>query len=120
MYAIRWLGMATLALSAALLAGCGGGGAAPPATSGDKPKEDAAATASRAGLAPQDREAEAQKVCPVSGEELGSMGVPVKVTLKDQPVFLCCKSCEKKALADPGKTLAKVKELQAGSATKKD
>jgi hypothetical protein len=28
-------------------------------------------------------------------------------------VFLCCKGCEKKALADPDRTLAKVKELKA-------
>jgi hypothetical protein len=32
--------------------------------------------------------------------------------VKDQPVFLCCKGCQKKALADPDKTLAKVKELR--------
>ena len=30
-----------------------------------------------------------------------------------QPVFICCKSCQKKALADADKTLAKVKELKA-------
>lgn len=31
----------------------------------------------------------------------------------DQPVFLCCKSCQRKALAHPEKTLAKVDELKA-------
>ena len=49
---------------------------------------------------------------------LGDMGVPIKVTLKDkegkdQDVFICCKGCEKKALANPDQTLAKVTELKA-------
>jgi hypothetical protein len=57
--------------------------------------------------------AEAQKYCPTTGDRLGTMGEPVKVLVKDQPVFLCCKVCEKKALADPDKTLAKVNELKA-------
>jgi hypothetical protein len=39
------------------------------------------------------------------------MGPPVKVLLKGQPVFLCCKDCEKKARKEPDKTLAKAKEL---------
>ena len=114
MNAIRWLGMTTLALSAALLAGCGGGETPPSAASGEKATQDTEVQTSLAGLAPVDRQAaEAQKVCPVTGEELGGMGVPVKVTVKDQPVFLCCKSCEKKALADPDKTLARVKKLRS-------
>jgi hypothetical protein len=41
------------------------------------------------------------------------MDVPVKITVKDQPVFLCCDHCKAAALADPDKTLAKVKELKA-------
>jgi Cu(I)/Ag(I) efflux system membrane fusion protein len=59
--------------------------------------------------------AEAQKFCPVSGERLGdpSMGVPIKVTVKDQPVFLCCKGCQGEVRRTPDKTLAKVKELKA-------
>jgi hypothetical protein len=49
-----------------------------------------------------------QKVCPIGGDNLGDMGVPVKVMLKDQAVFLCCGGCEKKAKADPEATLAKL------------
>ena len=68
-------------------------------------------------LGPEDRRlAEAQKSCPITGEPLGSMGTPVKVDLKNQSVFLCCKACQKKALADPVKTLEKVKELRAKAA----
>jgi hypothetical protein len=41
-----------------------------------------------------DRElALAQKVCPVSGEPLGSMGTPIKVTVEGRDVFVCCAGC---------------------------
>ena len=52
--------------------------------------------------------ADAQKVCPVSGEPLGSMGVPVKVTVKDRDVLLCCEGCRSAILDDPDKYLAKL------------
>lgn len=72
-----------------------------------------------AQLDPTDRElAEEQKFCAVSPESrLGSMDKPVKIMLKDKPVFLCCKGCEKSARKDPDKTLARVKELKAAHAT---
>ena len=44
---------------------------------------------------------------------LGSMGKPVKVMVKGQPVFLCCKGCQAKAQADPDKALRRVEELKA-------
>jgi hypothetical protein len=44
------------------------------------------------------------------------MGVPVKVVLKQEPVFLCCKSCIREAQKSPDKTLAKVHELRAKTA----
>ncbi len=34
-----------------------------------------------------------QRVCPVSGGQLGSMGTPVKLLVADQPVYLCCQGC---------------------------
>ncbi len=65
-------------------------------------------------LSPEDREAAtAQKYCVIETDNrLGAMGVPRKIMIKGQPVFLCCKGCEKEAKADPDKTLAKVKELK--------
>jgi uncharacterized protein (TIGR03000 family) len=71
-----------------------------------------------AKLDPDDQKAaEAQRFCAVQeGIRLGSMGVPVKVTVKGQPVFLCCKGCEEKAKADPDKTLEKVKKIKAKDA----
>jgi uncharacterized protein (TIGR03000 family) len=56
--------------------------------------------------------AEAQKICPITKDPLGALGVPVKITLKGQPVFLCCKECINKAQSDPDKTLAAIKELK--------
>ncbi len=69
--------------------------------------------ANLAKLPPQDQKLAAQqKFCPITGLLLGSMGVPVKITLKDQPVFLCCPGCVDEAKKDPDKTLKKVAELK--------
>ena len=78
-------------------------------------EEEAEIKANLDKLGPEDRKVAAeQRYCPVEDKSrLGSMGVPVKVIVSDKPVFLCCKVCQKKALADPNKTLAKVKELKA-------
>lgn len=61
-------------------------------------------------LTPDDRRlAVAQVYCPIREENrLGSMGVPEKVMIRGQPVFLCCSACTNKALADSQSTLAKV------------
>jgi YHS domain-containing protein len=50
----------------------------------------------------------AQKVCPVSGDKLGEMGTPFKVTVKGRDVFLCCPSCKEDLLKDPDKYFAKL------------
>lgn len=72
-------------------------------------------TAVRAKLDPADRAVvEAQEWCAVQNDKrLGSMGAPIKIELKGQPVFLCCKGCKRKAEANPDATLAKVEELKA-------
>jgi uncharacterized protein (TIGR03000 family) len=58
--------------------------------------------------------ARAQRFCAVqNGVRLGAMGTPVKVMVKDQPVFLCCESCTARAKSNPERTLAKVEELKA-------
>jgi hypothetical protein len=57
--------------------------------------------------------AEAQRYCPVMQDHrLGSMGAPVKVTVDGQAVFVCCKSCGKKAASNAKATLAAVKKLK--------
>lgn len=59
---------------------------------------------------PEKGKALAQKVCLVSGEHLGSMGVPVTVTFEGQVGFLCCKGCMKEFNADPKKAFASLKK----------
>jgi hypothetical protein len=47
----------------------------------------------------------AQRVCKVSGESLGSMGTPIKVTRGSSSTFLCCRGCMGKVQADPDRVL---------------
>ena len=70
--------------------------------------------ASLAKLSESDRKlAEAQRYCAVETENrLGSMGAPIKIEVEGKPVFLCCASCKKGALADPKATLAEVEKLK--------
>jgi Cu(I)/Ag(I) efflux system membrane fusion protein len=65
-----------------------------------------------AQLPEDDRElARAQRACPITGAALGSMGVPVKITLRGQTVFLCCQGCVGKARRNPEETLKTLKEF---------
>lgn len=81
---------------------------------GEKAKtgsDDAATTstesgkASGAGLKVVDN-----KICPVSGESIGSMGDGIKVTYKSEQILLCCKGCVKKFNADPEKYIKAAKK----------
>jgi Cu(I)/Ag(I) efflux system membrane fusion protein len=70
-----------------------------------------------AKLPPEDQElARAQRLCPVTDEPLGSMGVPVKVVVEGEPVFLCCKGCERDVRENPTEILAKVRKLRGDDA----
>ncbi len=51
----------------------------------------------------------AQRVCKVSGEPLGSMGVPIKVARGDKAVYLCCQGCVKTVQANPDRYLGPAK-----------
>jgi YHS domain-containing protein len=50
------------------------------------------------------------KKCVVSGESLGSMGKPVKVTSEGTDVYLCCKNCIKDFEKDSAKYVKMVKD----------
>jgi Cu(I)/Ag(I) efflux system membrane fusion protein len=66
---------------------------------------------------PEDRElAVRQKVCPITGARLGSMGEPYKVDADGRPMFLCCKGCEGQVKADPAAAW-KTLEQSASEAT---
>lgn len=61
----------------------------------------------------QRRLVEQQAFCPILDQSrLGSMGMPVKLTIEGQPVFVCCDGCKKSALANPKQTLTKVASLR--------
>lgn len=106
-----------------LLAGCNSATTSQPSKSqaSDKKPDQGALDANaeiageRAKLSPEDRaHVEAQEWCVVSDDErLGSMGPPIKLDVNGQAVFICCKGCRRKALADPVRTLAKLEELKA-------
>jgi membrane fusion protein, copper/silver efflux system len=77
------------------------------------PEELAEIRAELARLSPEDRkQAEAQVLCPILDEPLGSMGVPVKLMVNGQTVYVCCKGCDKKVFKDPEGTLRKLAELR--------
>lgn len=50
-----------------------------------------------------DKAIAAMKSCPVSKEDLGSMGGPLKVTRGDKSTLICCKGCLKAVQANPDK-----------------
>jgi hypothetical protein len=114
-----------VAVAAAIAAGCGIQKSATPEpilasgeSQGVSPVVDEVA-AERAKLSVADRQlVEAQEWCAVSTDErLGSMGSPLKLDIKGQPVFVCCKGCKRKAEANPDKTLKTVAGLKAKAAT---
>lgn len=90
-------------LTASALIGCSEQQATPTESQDAAPMPDATAADSEvekefAKLSPEDRElAMAQKICPVSGEPLGSMGPPLKVTVDGKSLFICCEGCREDA-----------------------
>jgi len=60
-------------------------------------------------LSPEDKKAAmAQRLCPITEEPLGSMGKPVKMTVKGRTVFLCCQGCDYSVNEDPDGALKKL------------
>lgn len=58
-----------------------------------------------------------QKLCPVTGEELGSMGPPISVTMRGRTFSVCCEACVSAVRRNPEKYLQKLdEELNSGSA----
>jgi len=86
-----------------------------PAAATAKKDPEAKIQASLAKLSEADRSlAQQQKFCTVLPKSrLGSMGTPVRIEIKGQPVFLCCEACRDEALADPDATLKKASEQKS-------
>ena len=53
-------------------------------------------------------QARVQKLCPVTGEELGSMGTPIAVNAMGKRIYVCCESCVSAVRRNPEKYLQKV------------
>jgi hypothetical protein len=53
--------------------------------------------------------------CPVSGEPLGSMGTPLKVTKGDRSLFICCEGCREMAEKNFDDYIAKVDAKKASA-----
>jgi YHS domain-containing protein len=111
------------ALLAAVLSGCGGANTVKETKSDSAGKDAVAAKDSDKtaddlpGLKELDEAdrklAVIQKVCPKTGEPLGSMGKPFKIKLNGREFFLCCEGCEAEVRKDPETYLKKVDALLA-------
>lgn len=60
-----------------------------------------------------------QKLCPVTDDELGSMGAPIPVTVRGQTIWVCCRGCVAKLQRDPDKYLRKVASERNGQQPKR-
>jgi len=121
----RFSGAVAAVLVALVSLGCGDGPSSEPAPPPAADEGDAhmgrtrqagesqpeAVRAALAGLQPSDREsAERQRICPVSGELLGSMGEPVKLDVEGREVWICCAGCEGTLRENPEQYFAKLKD----------
>jgi YHS domain-containing protein len=61
-----------------------------------------------------------QKICPVSGKPLGSMGEPVAVDVNGQTVYACCGGCVNAIKSSPAKYAAGRPEITVTTATAAD
>ncbi len=118
---MRWMLWTAVALALPPMAGCGNGQQGSPATTAADAEpqvsmpaalaDQAAIEQALAKLSPEDRAlAEKQKICLVSGEPLGSMGVPEWVEVKGQRVLICCDGCLEALHENPDEYLRGVEE----------
>ena len=56
-----------------------------------------------------------QRTCPVTGEKLGAHGVPLRVAVDQQIVYVCCEACVGKLQVDPAFYLAPPPPLNGGA-----
>lgn len=61
-----------------------------------------------------------QKICPVSGKPLGSMGDPVSVDVNGQKLYVCCAGCVNAVKSDPAKYAAGRPQITVTTATQAD
>ena len=76
-------------------------------------------TEAMAKLSQEDRKlALAQRFCPMMPHSrLGSMGMPMKLSIEGKPVFVCCKGCTENAVKGGAKTIKLVAGLSKATTT---
>ena len=81
------------------------------AARGNRPAEPTHDAASRRLEIPMELRALAaeQRLCPVTGKPLGSMGPPIKLTVAGRTVLVCCEGCEGPLSKSPEKYLPKLR-----------
>lgn len=84
-------------------------GAAGNRTTGSAPQTVTRRRAKKSKLSAEDQQlVAAQKICPVTGADLNSMGGALPVDLAGRRVFFCCAGCESALRKDPDKHLKKL------------
>ncbi len=71
-----------------------------------QPQSDIASIfAALSKLPPEDQLAVlSQRHCPVKGNVLGTLGLPIKVQYRGKEIYACCEDCAEKLKFDPGKS----------------
>lgn len=103
-----------LAFLMAVLVGCNAEPSKPGASAGDKVQ------ANLEKLSPEDRTAaESQVFCPaMEQQKLGGMGVPIKVEVEGETIFVCCQGCVKFVKDNPKQAKDKVAEFKSKASKK--
>ena len=65
-------------------------------------------------------QASGQRLCPVTGEELGSMGPPIPVTVSGRTIQVCCEACVAAVKRNPAKYFAKVADEMGSASGRRD
>lgn len=53
-----------------------------------------------------------QIICPVTEYKLGSMGIPLKVEVDGEVIFVCCAGCKEDVVSEPAIHIAKIEEYK--------
>lgn len=57
----------------------------------------------------------AQRICPVTDLQLGSMGVPPQVEVRGEVIYICCEGCRDSLMGNPDKYIARLADARQAS-----
>ena len=116
-----WFLVLLLALASAALTGCRTSqGATKGCCGGPSAQKPAPTPLPLANAVPVSRDSTppygGQKMCPVTGDALGSMGPAIPVSLPSgQTIYVCCRGCANRVQRDPATYLRKVEAEKSSS-----